>query len=68
MEFLSRFRDVIQYLETDTIDQFLREMEDLIVQPVPIRERGRYVIQKKMTGTSSDSDLKEFSNPSRRRK
>ena len=30
MEFLSRFRDVIQHLETDTIDQFLREMEDLI--------------------------------------
>ena len=46
MEFLSRFRDVIQYLETDTIEQFLREMEDLIVQQVPSRERGAYVLQK----------------------
>ena len=66
IEFLSRFRDVIQYLETDTIERYLREMEDLIVQPVPSRERGK--LPPTIESTSSDSDVKEFSNPPRRRK
>ena len=33
MEFLSPFRDVIEYLKTNTIEQYLREMEGLIAQP-----------------------------------
>ena len=68
LEFISRFRDVIDYLDPGIVDGYLRAMETKTLQPVPLHERATFSAPEDETISSSDSDVVQYVNPPKRRK
>ena len=67
LHFISRFREILEYLDPDIVDEHLREMELKTLQPIPVDERVSFPSPEDDT-ISSESDVLEYTNPPKRRK
>ena len=67
LEFISRFREIINHLDPDIVDEYLRDMETKTLQPIPMVELVSLSPPEDDT-ISSDSDVLEYANLPKRRK
>ena len=67
LEFISRFREIINHLDPDIVHDYLRDMETKTLQPIPMDELVGFSPPEDDT-ISSESDVLEYENPPKRRK